>query len=77
MFRLGIDASGGDNGEIEVCKAIVKSIASNDTITYYVFGDEDIIRDSFDKLKKTIGKEVKLTIKTSDSGFTNTSVEVL
>ena len=50
MFRLGIDASGGDNGEIEVCKAIVKSIANNDTITYYVFGDEDIIRDSFDKL---------------------------
>ena len=35
------------------------------------------IQDSFEKLKNTIGKEVKLTIKTSDSGFTNTSVEVL
>lgn len=35
------------------------------------------IQDSFDQLKNTIGKEVKLTIKTSDSGFTNTSVEVL
>ena len=50
MFRLGIDASGGDNGEIEVCKAIVKTIASDDTIIFYVFGDEDIIRDSFDRL---------------------------
>ena len=35
------------------------------------------IQDSFDQLKNTIGREVKLTIKTSDSGFTNTSVEVL
>ena len=35
------------------------------------------IQDSFEKLKNTIGKEVKLTIKTSESGFTNTSVEVL
>ena len=35
------------------------------------------IQDSFEQLKNTIGKEVKLTIKTSDSGFTNTSVEVL
>ena len=35
------------------------------------------ILDSFEQLKNTIGKEVKLTIKTSDSGFTNTSVEVL
>ena len=35
------------------------------------------IQDSFEQIKKTIGKEVKLTIKTSDSGYTNTSVEVL
>lgn len=35
------------------------------------------IQDSFEQLKNTIGTEVKLTIKTSDSGFTNTSVEVL
>lgn len=35
------------------------------------------IQDSFDKLKKTIGRDVKLTIKTNDKGFTNTSVEVL
>lgn len=35
------------------------------------------IQDSFEQLKNTIGREVKLTIKTSDSGFTNTSVEVL
>lgn len=35
------------------------------------------IQDSFEQIKNTIGKEVKLTIKTSDSGFTNTSVEVL
>lgn len=35
------------------------------------------IQDSFEQVKNTIGREVKLTIKTSDSGFTNTSVEVL
>lgn len=35
------------------------------------------IQDSFEQIKNTIGTEVKLTIKTSDSGFTNTSVEVL
>ena len=35
------------------------------------------IQDSFEQLKNTIGTEVKLTIETSDSGFTNTSVEVL
>lgn len=35
------------------------------------------IQESFEALKSLIGKEVKLTIKTSDSGFTNTSVEVL
>ena len=35
------------------------------------------IQDSFEQLKNIIGREVKLTIKTSDSGFTNTSVEVL
>ena len=36
------------------------------------------IQDSFDQLKQTIGKDVKLTLKTNEnSGFTNTSVEVL
>lgn len=35
------------------------------------------IQDSFDKLATVKNKEVKLTIKTNDSGFTNTSVEVL
>lgn len=33
--------------------------------------------ESFDSLKSTISKEVKITVKTSDSGYTNTSVEVL
>lgn len=35
------------------------------------------IQESFDSLSSTIGREVKITLKTSDSGFTNTSVEVL
>ena len=35
------------------------------------------IEDSFEQIKATIGRDVKLIIKTSDSGFTNTSVEVL
>lgn len=35
------------------------------------------IQDSFDKLATIKNKEVKLTIKTNDAGYTNTSVEVL
>ena len=35
------------------------------------------IQDSFDKLATIKNKEVKLTIKTNDARFTNTSVEVL
>lgn len=58
MFRLGIDASGGDNGEIEVCKAVAKVAASDDTITFYVFGDKDIISESFDKLNFTISDKI-------------------
>lgn len=58
MLRLGIDASGGDNGEIEVCKAIAKSVACNDAITFYVFGDEDLIRDSFGKLSFTLNERI-------------------
>lgn len=35
------------------------------------------IQDSFDQLKSCVDKEVKITIKTSDSGYTNTSVEII
>lgn len=35
------------------------------------------IQDSFDKLKDIIGTEVKLTIKTTENGFTNTQVELI
>lgn len=35
------------------------------------------IQNSFEQLSLCLNKEVKLTIKTSDSGYTNTSVEVL
>lgn len=35
------------------------------------------IQNSFDQLNTCKGKEVKIAIKTNDSGFTNTSVEVL
>jgi hypothetical protein len=35
------------------------------------------IQESFEALTQTIGRDVKITLKTSDSGFTNTSVEVL
>lgn len=35
------------------------------------------IQDSFDQLKTCIDKEVKFTIKTTDSGYTNTNVELI
>ena len=35
------------------------------------------IQDSFDQLETCLNREVKITIKTSDSGYTNTSVELL
>ena len=35
------------------------------------------IQNSFDQLDLCLNKEVKITIKTSDSGYTNTSVELI
>ena len=68
MFRLGIDASGGDNGEIEVCKAVAKVAASDDTITFYVFGDKDVnanwaLIQKFSKHVDDINKDVRVNYK--------------
>ena len=35
------------------------------------------IQDSFEQLSQCVNKEVKLSVKTTESGFTNTSVELI
>ena len=35
------------------------------------------IQNSFEQLDSCLNREVKITIKTSDSGYTNTSVELI
>ena len=50
MIKIGIDAASGDTGEIEVCKAIIKSYNHNSDVLYCIFGDEDIINFCFKSL---------------------------
>lgn len=50
MIRIGIDATSGDTGEIEVCKAIVKSYSLYSDVIYCIFGNEEIIRSCFDAI---------------------------
>ena len=54
MYRIGIDASGGDNGELEVVKAVVDSLKNNNSIDIYIFGDEDSIINSFNVINEEI-----------------------
>lgn len=49
MIRIGLDASGGDNGEIEVVKAVINYLKNYNDITFVVFGDESIVRNEFVK----------------------------
>lgn len=49
MIKIGIDASGGDNGEVEVIKAIIEYSKSYNDVEFYIFGNEDIIRDEISK----------------------------
>ena len=49
MIRIGIDASGGDNGEVEVVKAVIEYSKNHDDVKFYIFGDEDIIKDEISK----------------------------
>ena len=51
MIKIGIDASGGDNGEFEVIKAIVEYSKKNNDVEFIIFGDEDIIKDEISKFK--------------------------
>lgn len=50
FIKIGLDASGGDYGEIEVCKAIINSLSNGLNIKYYIFGDLEKIKFSFDQL---------------------------
>ena len=47
MIRIGLDASGGDNGEKEVIRAAICSLKENKDISLIIFGDEEIIKNEF------------------------------
>jgi glycerol-3-phosphate acyltransferase PlsX len=49
MMRIGLDASGGDNGEVEVVKAVINYFKNNSDIEIVLFGDESIIKNEFAK----------------------------
>ena len=59
MYNIGIDASGGDNGEAVVLEAVIKSLKDFDDIKFYVFGNESIISKYLnDKSIKTIDSNI-------------------
>lgn len=47
MFKIGIDASGGDFGEIEAVKAVISYIKKYNDVQFKVFGDEKNIINHF------------------------------
>ena len=49
MINIGIDASGGDNGEGVVVKAVIQSISLNTDLHFTIFGNEDNIKNEFSK----------------------------
>ena len=51
IIRIGLDASSGDYGELEVCKAVIESIKSGQKAKFYIFGDLDNVVKSFNELK--------------------------
>ena len=57
MINVGIDASGGDNGSIPVCKAIASEINKNLNIKYFIFGDTDEINNSFKEVSFDISND--------------------
>ena len=54
MIRIGIDASGGDNGEAEVIKAVIKSLKKDANFKIVIFGIEKEIISEFNKLNENI-----------------------
>ena len=72
MIKVGIDASGGDYGTVEVCKAIASEFNKNENISYYIYGNNDEIKSSFEKLSFDVNNErinifdVKETITMND-----------
>ena len=61
MFKIGIDAQGGDNGEIVVLDAIFKSLNEFNDIKFYVFGNESNITKYFaDKQDKRVINNIEI-----------------
>lgn len=57
MIRIGLDAFGGDNGESEVIIAAENAIKQNDDITIYLFGDQDHLKSTNERIIIVDAKE--------------------
>jgi len=55
-ITIGIDATGGDFGEKEVCKGIIESISDKLNIKYILFGDATKVSNSFKELNFNFSK---------------------
>ena len=61
MYNVGIDASGGDNGETVVLEAVIKSLKDFSDLKFYVFGNESIISKYLnEKNIKTIDSNIEI-----------------
>lgn len=49
MIKIGIDASGGDNGEAPVVSAVIDAISRENDIKFFVFGKIDTVKEEFKK----------------------------
>lgn len=60
MVRIGIDASGGDNGEIEVIKSVVSALKINNDICFTILGVKDVIIQCFSDINFKIDSRIKI-----------------
>lgn len=60
MIKIGIDADGGDNGELEVLYAVRSVIEQKKDIFIYVYGNEESIKTLCDKNKISLGDRVEI-----------------
>lgn len=50
MVNVALDAMGGDNAPLEVVKGAIDALKKNDSVKIYLCGDENIIRETIDKV---------------------------
>lgn len=50
LIKIGLDASGGDYGEIEVCKAVIEVLKLDLDVEFSLYGDYNLIAKCFNDL---------------------------